>query len=889
MLSNRKRGIQSFGKSLLLIACLCMPSQQALAKLVMDARELEVPEFIHREKTQSVKRTSWQNVQRNVGRYARNVLDFLGKTEYAKTENEKLASIAYGQGPIERITKTDFITQVEADELLLNPVALYLASHAQTSFGAKALQNMITTFDKEQMLETQSNLKRLVEDDVTYEEIEKQLKQFAHYEGSLLSYWDPKMHQSDHLFAKIKELSLKASFNYSKQLQTGIPIVDDLPNPAHYLITKPSKVLLDTENPHLKNVGTWLRIGSSSFHWLYKICIAKSLSTVIRKIMLEGSIQSPIKNAPKELWAALAVTLLFWKTTNCLQKLQEKHDEWSGQEDPGVKESIAYSMEKELGDIIEKGSFADVIAKTRRELHPQRSDLEHVGSSIVENISKVVRSITPNFVKKGASGLMGGVKKIVPNSIQQLAGNIALGSSMGMKDIYWLLPAFYFLSERTSYVVQALKQSVVKPAVLLYDKEKFQNFVTELAACLRSIYSINDVLIKDEQLKNGISCALLKQSLHDMPTQELGKVIKTVHSSALNNKKITGGHALLLHENMLKCAAELQPALHGIGYLDALFSIAKLIRQNKDKPSRLCFVDWLPDKEERARVDIKNGTLLIMPNAEPNSMRLGFENPSNKAILTGPNGAGKSIFIKMLGSNVILAHAFGIACAESLSMHWLERLRTSIDPAESVADDLSKMQAQKVRMDNVVNELLHVTEKDKTKKGMFLTDEPLSGTTAGAASRKLRAYCDRIGVISQMSGVMATHNEEPTHFEDKGFVNFKVCIKEQGNVFLPSFKVEPGIPEWWFSKDSEGQKKVDNFIDYTVAIKHKSNLEESISSFSKKYDELEELLEEGKVPLKSRREITGLKQRIYIRIAQLTADLEEVKIRIEQLEKGDLL
>ena len=795
--------------------------------------------------------------------------------EYLKTPLPELAQVAYGDGPLDKLEENDFIGTIEKEELLLNEIMHYLGSNAQTSLGPKALEAMINTFDKEHMLEVQGNIRHLVHDDNTYEKVKKLLTRFSQQERALLTYWDPHINDPRHLLAQVKELDLHQFFAFNSEFSLGMPPLDKLPNPAH-IITLLSRLVPRAIKPQSKALGAWARVGGKLFYWVYAILMAKNSQTFVRKLMMYGKIENPIKNASVEFWAALAVTFLFWKQTENLAKLKKDHEDYQNEADDKLKKVRGDALNTPYNDIIDNGSYADLFGKTIHGYHPPSTDIDEIH----EWIGDKTNSVIPDCVKNVA----GGAQMLVPECIRRLFSGIG----MIMGDSGWLLPGLYYHLIRTKTALSAFSQSIFGFAKMYYVWGTLQDYMINLADCLRTIRSIKNVLLSNDELKKSVACSLLREAL-TVPSPELKEAMKLAHSPRFVKKKASNGYELRLNELMLKAAPELQPALHGIGYLDAIFSIAKLIRMNKGKPSQLCFVDWLPDGGTKAQLVIQNGTLLVMPKAQPNSMSLGFQE-ANKAILTGPNGAGKSVFIKMLGSNTILAHAFGIAAAEKMSMHWLSMLRTSIDPGESLADDLSQMQAQKVRMDSVIDELAHVTKNDSYAKGMFLTDEPLSGTTHNIAAMFMEDYCEFIGPISQMCGVMATHNEEPTKFGDKGFVNYKVCIEELANgTFKPLFKVEPGIPEWWFSSDPAVKKKQKHFVLYTVAIKHRTNIEKEIAFLTNEEKKFSHLIENHQIKRKQKKHLRGIGARIRLRLAFLDSELQSIKAKIERLEKGEEL
>ena len=244
------------------------------------------------------------------------------------------------------------------------------------------------------------------------------------------------------------------------------------------------------------------------------------------------------------------------------------------------------------------------------------------------------------------------------------------------------------------------------------------------------------------------------------------------------------------------------------------------MRESKSGGYPLCFVDFLPNELEQAQVTIKGGMLPLGGNMVPNDVELG-ESAPNKMIIAGPNGAGKSIYLKMIGCNELLAHTLGIAVADSMSTSWFDAIRTCINPSESIIDGNSKLQAEKMRMDCIMDEFKYNALIKSSYKGLFIADEPLSGTRETIASDLILEDYQQMENKKQLAICMATHNQKLTELADRGnYANYQVCFAqtEQG-LPEPTFRVSPGKPEWWFSDDPTSREGQKLFVRYTVALK----------------------------------------------------------------------
>ncbi len=861
-------------KRLFIVVSLLIPVQPVWADALTVSTSAVAPTNESKAQRSFYKRVvgSLARYKRVAGNAAHSARDAIGATQFLETPLESLAQAAYDEGPVEHFVESDFVGRTEAQELMLEEVSQFLGGNTITSLGTRALASMLTTFEKGNMHQAQTAVRRLTQDDALYNKVEAALTQFAHNERPFLLYWDPKKNvkgSRPHLFAKAEELKWEELYRFEKTFSMGPEPLDEIPNPA-YLATLVGNQFPKPESANAKALGARARIFGKLFHWVYSIIIAKNMSTVVRNFATQGRFTNPIANGRAELQAALAATFLFWKVTQLAEELKNAHTKYNeaGLSADQLKEREAW-LDKAYIELLEKGSFADSFMKTYKGYHPPEADADGMTRWMKDKTSWLV----PGFIKAAP----GAAARNLPNFVMKPVR----GVGMAIDDLPWIFASVLFIGQRAKQGLAAFGSSLSGFATMDYVWDCMQEHATGLAASLRSIQSLHDLIREDEQLCTTNVHTMLQEATSSI-SEPAREAMQMAHDPVFVAKQSRGGHSLRLHDLMLHGAIDLQPAVHGIAYLDALFALAKSVRSKRG-----CFVEWLPSEDTQAQIQIENGVFVALPHATPNNVTLGKE-CANKAIVTGPNGAGKSIFIKMVGSNVVLAHAFGIAFASSARMHWLSMIRTSIDTGESVADELSRMQAQKMRMDSVMNELVAATKKERSAKGMFLTDEPLSGTTHTIAARKLENYCDRIGSIDQMCGIMATHNEEPTRFVDKGFVNYQVCIEELSNgMFKPLFKVTPGIPEWWFANDPETARKQDLFVDYTVALKHKANIEKELKSLADKEQKVAGILRSGVLSdRKQKRHVKDMYNHVALRMDYLRQELEQAIQEISRLENG---
>ncbi len=383
---------------------------------------------------------------------------------------------------------------------------------------------------------------------------------------------------------------------------------------------------------------------------------------------------------------------------------------------------------------------------------------------------------------------------------------------------------------------------------------------------------------------SGIASSLFEGTFNPAQSNDVKKIMKLARSQELSQESKTNGASLLLHEKLSKVAGEFQSSLFGIAHLDAMYAIAKLVREKRGTSSQLCFVEWLSHSDESAKIDITNGTLVLVPNPIANSIQLGI-NQENKALLTGPNGAGKSVCIKMLGANAVLAHAFGIASAEHMRMHWLAKIRTCIHPEENLKKGESTLIAQKIRLDQVFSELIYLS-KTAGAKGLYLADEPLSGTPDPIAARRMIKHNEPISNLLQICGLVATHNQHLADQQTPGFTDYQVGIKYlDTGIAVPNFKIMPGKADWWFSDTEEARKIQDNLVEYTSLLKERDYFSKTIKEYQEMLATIRKNMESGQYSSQESIIYRSKARRIEQQMLPFVYMWDEVNKKIEAMEK----
>ncbi len=891
--------LNTFCKHLLLITSLWMPVQPVWAEVAaLSQQEIAVARPKKRSaRNRQAQRSFLQNcliIARGVGRggktlyeilqevpdeikgYIQTLKKDLSHVDYVCTPLPQLAASAYGNGPghaAHSIVETN-----EIKELLIPDLLRHLSKRTITAVGAQAMTNMIALHDQRNTLTIQQSIRHLVENDEAFENVQSILQDFAKHQRAFYRYWDPNRAVSVqgkvHLFEKAKELYV---VELARWLSNTVPLI------GQQIFSPITNRLEKIKNPQFLGTNADIKIVAKFFKVLIVFGLRPVVNDFHSAIVNGTDLDDPLITA----WDGIATAFNaynafthsrhFDQLQQAQKDLHEKHGALQKlyleaatpdaavrdvMEDPAKRAAICaldisaqerdatwkaehdrLKFEKERAKFAVQSYGDRVDAKgTLRDLLPQSGESHAIDSEWhlgkIGRMISAVTSIVPasmcyaNFRKDGTLIFSLDNPGAVP-----IAANA----------LYLLRMALM----RTANITLMIKDGVQEGMGLVQSMKDFKLHNLFLARSLRSISRMHTYLSGDNYFKQTRMAGYLQDVFAHTKSKSFRSLIELAHAPAFSKEKskdVHRGHALALHPHMQENSGKFQKALWAIGELDAVYAIAKLMREHRASDQSFCFVDFLPEDSDHAQARIENGTLLMVPNSKPNSMALGFDD-ANKAILSGPNGAGKSVCIKMFGCNVVLAHAFGIAAAERMELHWLTKLYTSIDTSESVADEMSRFQAQKARMDSVLNAIEYNNRQYPQARFMFLTDEPLSGTTPNLAAMYMNEMCEKMRQLSQLVSVMATHSEAPTKFEGNGFVNYQVCVETYRNgLCRPSFKVALGIPEWWFSSDEHAQQQQKSFADYTTTLKLKDKLEKELERLRGAAAEIDDVIQHKRYP-----------------------------------------
>lgn len=253
------------------------------------------------------------------------------------------------------------------------------------------------------------------------------------------------------------------------------------------------------------------------------------------------------------------------------------------------------------------------------------------------------------------------------------------------------------------------------------------------------------------------------------------------------------GAVLFAHHKLHQIIDEFVPALQAVAHVDALQSVAQVIKETSESRP-WCFADF--SLASSPRVEGVDFWCPLVHN-EPVVNSISCTNNALKMVITGPNGGGKSTVMKSIAYNVILAQSLGIASAQSWNQGLFTYIKTALDPKEDITRGLSTYMAQKQRMNTLRTNLLTSTEHQ-----LILIDEPYRGTVQDTSESLLYEFCRDIAHAPALV-LLATHFEKPTFLESQlpdAFVNYQCLFAydSQSSQLTRTFKVVRGSADWWF-------------------------------------------------------------------------------------------
>ncbi len=154
-------------------------------------------------------------------------------------------------------------------------------------------------------------------------------------------------------------------------------------------------------------------------------------------------------------------------------------------------------------------------------------------------------------------------------------------------------------------------------------------------------------------------------------------------------------------------------------------------------------------------------------------------------LITGSNMSGKSAFLRTLGSNLVLAQAGAVVCAQLLEVQPL-RLYACIRINDSLAEGYSYFYAEVRRL----RQILDALKADEAVPLFYLIDEIFKGTNNRERLQGSRAYIQALMGRHGM-GLISTHDLELASIAGLLNYHFTDNISDDGLAF--DYQLRPGV------------------------------------------------------------------------------------------------
>jgi len=264
--------------------------------------------------------------------------------------------------------------------------------------------------------------------------------------------------------------------------------------------------------------------------------------------------------------------------------------------------------------------------------------------------------------------------------------------------------------------------------------------------------------------------------------------------------------------------------LKSIGELDALLSIAILVKEYMGARNHYCFPTY-EHSEDKPHLRMLQFWHPHFDNGVPNDIEMGGKRPRNE-IVTGPNGGGKSNYTKGTVINTILAQSFTIAAAESMELTPFALINTYLNIVQNAGKNISQHRAEARRARILLDQIKALVKGQfalTTIDEMFRCTNPKTGACGSYAMGK------ELGPLPHSLLILATHFFHVTKLADEpelSFENHSVsAIPMPGGGFTYPFRVVPGINKNVIAIDIIAHDKAFNqeILDY--AYEHLKRVE----------------------------------------------------------------
>ena len=251
------------------------------------------------------------------------------------------------------------------------------------------------------------------------------------------------------------------------------------------------------------------------------------------------------------------------------------------------------------------------------------------------------------------------------------------------------------------------------------------------------------------------------------------------------------GRILAVNTLMNSTKADWAEIFKAIGHIDAYVSLAKLVKEFKDKEVTYCFPEYVElDTPYLSMTEFWN------PQIDPSKVvtnDLNIDKYMRNLFITGPNMGGKSTVIKAVGINIVLSR-LGIAAARRMVLTPFAALNICRYVKEDTNQDLSHFGMEATTAKNLVEQARSLPAHEFS---CTILDEFLRGTTSEVATDAAELFSTQMARIPNSVCIYVTHNLEITRLGEgpnKIFDNFQVGLDALPDGSLRrTYKILPGV------------------------------------------------------------------------------------------------
>lgn len=224
-----------------------------------------------------------------------------------------------------------------------------------------------------------------------------------------------------------------------------------------------------------------------------------------------------------------------------------------------------------------------------------------------------------------------------------------------------------------------------------------------------------------------------------------------------------------------------------ISLLNSFYNISLNIKEN----NKIVFLNESNFGNDVKNIKINEGFHPLLDNGVSNS----YDSVKSVNIVTGANASGKSVYLKMIGTNILLAHSFGFVFAKEVELPVLNRLMIHMGNQDIVGEK-SLFEAEVIN----ANEILKGISDEE--RGLYIFDELFSSTNPKEGKKTTENYIKKMGEFQNQICILSTH------YSVKELAKSKIKKKTEFRRLGKNFKVLKGI-----NKVKGGVKIFEKLID----------------------------------------------------------------------------